>query len=121
MRSAGTVAILFFTSLLVITQPSTSSAQNYPIKDGGYRHPNIKDEHQQDKRKAQLHRFLEETMKKIEDHRSGRALLDDEELATMEKRKSLVEAKIQRMEERDDSEIEKMRRRSERRGRHTEL
>jgi hypothetical protein len=32
-----------------------------------------------------------------------------------------VEAKIQRMEERDDSEIQRMRRRNERRGRRSEL
>jgi len=60
-------------------------------------------------------------MQRIEDHRSGRQLLDEDELAKMEKRKTLVEAKIQRMEERDESDIERMRRRSERRARHAEL
>lgn len=123
MRSAEPtlLAFLFMALLVFLSQPSTSSAQNYPIQDGGYRHPNIKDEDQENKRMVQLQRFLEETMKRIEDHRSGRQLLDEEELAKMEKRKTLVEAKIQRMEDRDESDIERMRRRSERRGRHAEL
>lgn len=119
MRSSASSAAILLTALLLIAQPST--AQNYPLKDGGYRHPNIKDEQQENKRMAQLQRFLEETMNTLEDHRSGRKLLDDEELVKMEKRKTLVEAKIERMNERDEDDIEKMRRRRERRGRHSEL
>jgi hypothetical protein len=106
-----TFGILFLLTLAV--------AQDYP--EGGYRHSNAHGEEQESKRMIQLKKFLEETINKLADHHGGRKLLDDEELERMEKRKTLVEAKIQRMEERDDSEMERMRRRSERRGRRSEL
>ena len=109
-----TLGILFLLTLAVV-----STAQDYP--EGGYRHSNAHGEEQESKRMIQLKKFLEETINKLADHHGGRKLLDDEELERMEKRKTLVEAKIQRMEERDDSEIERMRRRSERRGRRSEL
>lgn len=94
-------------------------AQGYP--EGGYRHTNVHGEEQESKRMLQLKRFLEETVNKLADHHGGRQLMDDEELARMEKRKTNVEAKIQRMEERDDAEVERTRRRSEARARQAEL
>ena len=97
----------------------TLDAQHYP--EGGYRHTDVHGEEQESKRMQQLKRFLEETVNKLADHHGGRQLMDDEELARMEKRKTNVEAKIQRMEERDDAEVERTRRRSEARARQAEL
>ena len=111
--------LIAFGVLILSTLAAVSTAQDYP--EGGYRHSNAHGEKQESKRIIQLKKFLEETVNKLADHHGGGKLLDDEELERMEKRKTLVEAKIKRMEERDDSEIERMRRRSERRGRHLEL
>lgn len=119
MRAITVGSTLIAVALIFLTLSVTSHAQDYP--EGGYRHSNVHGEEQDSKRMLQLKKFLEETVNKLADHHGGRALLDDEGLAKMEKRKDLVEAKIRRMEERDDSEIQRMGRRNERRGRRSEL
>ena len=120
MRSQSFGTLLFIGISLAIIYATAVEAQNGAYPRDGYRH-NMNAEEKLDKRMAQLERFLEETMNQLEDHRAGRKLLEDEEFELLSKRKKLVESKIQRMKEMDDSDLERMRRRSERRGGRSEL
>lgn len=77
-----------------------------------------------ERRTEQLKTLVAETKEKVADHEHGRALLDDEEYALLQKRIGLYENKLEKMEgPMDDGEIdrqvERAKMRSERR--HAEL
>jgi len=77
-----------------------------------------------ERRREQLKRLVEESKIKIEDHESGRHLLEDEEYNRLSKRIGLYERKIEKMEvpmeEREiDRIMERARMREQRR--HSEL
>jgi mevalonate pyrophosphate decarboxylase len=67
-----------------------------------------------DKRTDQLVRLLDETKEKVANHRSGKELLEDADVATFEKRVDLYERKLERMKQPlDEKEIERMVQREE--------
>mmetsp|Transcript_2465 Transcript_2465/g.2964 ORF Transcript_2465/g.2964 Transcript_2465/m.2964 type:complete len:124 (-) Transcript_2465:157-528(-) len=68
-----------------------------------------------DRRKAQLESLIEKTKLKLDDHKSGRQLLQDEELPTLEKRLGLLQKKLDGWREPDQEMIDRMRERDEKR------
>jgi len=55
-----------------------------------------------ERRKKQLELMLQEAKDKIEDHYSGRALLESEEKEKLEKRNEIIERKLERMQDLDE-------------------
>eukprot|EP00543_Licmophora_paradoxa_P000770 CAMPEP_0202454234 /NCGR_PEP_ID=MMETSP1360-20130828/12027_1 /ASSEMBLY_ACC=CAM_ASM_000848 /TAXON_ID=515479 /ORGANISM="Licmophora paradoxa, Strain CCMP2313" /LENGTH=98 /DNA_ID=CAMNT_0049073513 /DNA_START=131 /DNA_END=427 /DNA_ORIENTATION=- len=68
-----------------------------------------------ERRKKQLELMLQEAKDKIEDHYSGRALLESEEKEKLEKRNEIIERKLERMQDLDEREIDRMQEREARR------
>lgn len=61
------------------------------------------------RRKAQLEKMLEEAKSTMEDHTSGRKLLDDSELTGLEKKINAYERKLETMSgEMDEREVDRV-------------
>lgn len=102
-------AAFVFAVTAVLIDPAESARGRPREDDGGSRDRSNYEkveryEDKKNRRKAQLERVLGDTLEKLDSHRSGDSVLNDEEHERHHKRKIMLERKLVRIENADDTD-----------------